>query len=96
MIYAGSRYEKSVVARVLLSNGRVEQALFTSRVLGRKTVVYNQRTMAAGERLDAWAERLYGDPKLWWVIAKANPDLFYPDNAPMGTVLRFPDATALL
>ena len=42
-------------------------------------------------RLDIIANRYYGSPSYWWVIAKANIDcLFDPFNIPAGTPLRIP------
>ena len=44
-----------------------------------------------GDRLDNLANQFYGDPSLWWYIAKANDliDL----NIPAGTSLRIPAST---
>ena len=44
-----------------------------------------------GDRLDNLAFQFYGDPSLWWYIAKAN-DLT-AINIPAGTSLRIPAST---
>ena len=44
-----------------------------------------------GDRLDNLAFQFYGDPNLWWYIAKAN-DLT-AINIPAGTSLRIPAST---
>jgi nucleoid-associated protein YgaU len=34
---------------------------------------YVEHVIVAGDRLDRLAQEYYGDPRLWWVIAQANP-----------------------
>lgn len=47
-------------------------------------------------RLDVIAQKYYGTPTYWWVIAQANPDiLFDPFNVPLGTSLRIPSVQTL-
>jgi hypothetical protein len=36
-----------------------------------------QHTLAAGDRPDALAFNYYGDPRLWWRILDANPQLVF-------------------
>ena len=43
-----------------------------------------------GDRLDLLANQYYGDPKLWWFIARANNLKF--NNIPIGTTLRIPSS----
>ena len=42
-----------------------------------------------GERLDVIAGRVYGDGRLWWVIA-ATSDIGWPMQVPPGTRLNIP------
>ena len=44
-----------------------------------------------GDRLDNLASRFYGDPQLWWFIARANN--LKTMNIPAGTSLRIPIST---
>ena len=44
-----------------------------------------------GDRLDNLAFKFYGDPNLWWYIAKANNLTFI--TIPVGTSLRIPKST---
>jgi nucleoid-associated protein YgaU len=44
-----------------------------------------------GDRFDLLANQYYGDPHLWWYIAKANNMKF--NNIEPGTVLRIPTST---
>ena len=39
---------------------------------------YVEHEIKPGDRLDTLAQAYYGDPRLWWVIAQANPDAFFP------------------
>ena len=44
-----------------------------------------------GDRCDNLAQRFYGDPTLWWFIARANN--LKTMNVPAGTSLRIPTST---
>jgi len=46
-------------------------------------------------RIDLIAQRFYGDPSLWWYIAKQNR-LADPELIPTGTVLQIPKYNTLL
>lgn len=39
---------------------------------------YVEHEIKVGERLDVLADAYYGDARLWWVIAQANPAVFFP------------------
>jgi len=41
-----------------------------------------------GDRFDLLANQFYGDPQLWWYIAKANKMKF--NNIEVGTTIRIP------
>jgi len=45
----------------------------------------------AGDRLDSIANRFYGDPTLWWFVARVNH--LTTMNVPPGTELRIPKNT---
>ncbi len=58
-----------------------------------KYIIVDNRTF---NRLDVIANRYYGSPSYWWVIAKANANcLFDPFNIPIGTSLRLPAMTSI-
>jgi hypothetical protein len=46
--------------------------------------------VVAGDRLDTISSNLYGLPDLWWRLADANPELFYPDGLLPGMIIRIP------
>jgi hypothetical protein len=45
-----------------------------------------------GDRIDLMANSYYGDPNLWWVIVKANPNKLKRDSffIPVGIQIRIP------
>lgn len=95
MITDGSRYEKSVLAQVELPNGALTWAVFAGRSVVYSEITFRYRTALAGDRFDNMAAREYSNPLLWWVIARANPEIFYPDEIPAGAVIRIPDAASV-
>lgn len=92
MIYENSRYEFDKVVMVCDHAGVSNPAIFVSPDVDRQAFYYEFITSHDGLRLDVVAQGVYGDAEKWWVIARANPEVFYPDNIPMGTVLRIPYA----
>lgn len=49
-----------------------------------------------GDRIDVLANRFYGDPVLWWVIAQANDLEILPLGLDEGLVLRVPSPRYVL
>lgn len=95
MIHDGSRYQQGQAVRVTLSDGTYQWAVFMPRQAVNTEVVYRMVTAVEGDRFDIIAAREYGDPLLWWVLAKANSEIFYPDDIPSGTLIRIPDAESI-
>ncbi len=50
----------------------------------------------SGDRIDLLANRFYGDPILWWVIAEANDLEFLPTDLIEGMQLRIPSSRYIL
>ena len=47
-------------------------------------------------RMDILANEYYGDSRLWWVIAEANPNFTYnPLDLPEGSTIKIPSITEL-
>lgn len=95
MIFAHSRYEE--VDQLFVLDGQLKRRrvvnfpyYYAANFNARKHVVRQ------GERMEQIAALYFGDPEMWWVIAVANPEVFYPEELERGTVLRIPDAPALL
>jgi hypothetical protein len=47
-------------------------------------------TVSYSDRIDLLANRFYGDPVLWWVLAAANNLDLVPSSLKPGSVLRVP------
>ena len=94
-IFVGSRYENDPVDRVLVSSGDYVPTVYHQGAPDVQVFGFSIYTAGYGERLDTLAHRFFGDAELGWAIANANPELFYPDQIPVGTVLRIPDARVL-
>ncbi len=93
MIYQDSRYEDAPVVPVRGSDG-----VFIATIqpyLGTAEVdTYTVHQVTATDSLWALAAAAYGDPELWWRIAEANLELEFPDELPVGMLLRIPVMTA--
>lgn len=92
-ISAGSWLERSSLER--LEDGEVTWTRFDAPVFspreGDVTI-----TLDYDEPPDQLAQRMYGNPRLWWVIALAN-DIMYPlGQFVRGTTLRIPDPSYVL
>lgn len=94
MIYSGSRYEDDPIDRVLVA-GEFVPTIYHTIPPPAQAFAYSLHLAEEGTRLDFLAHQFYDDPELGWIIANANPELFYPDIIPVGTVLRIPDARVL-
>ena len=53
-------------------------------------VAHSLYVVQEGDRYEALASRLFQDATLWWVIAEINPEHFYAESIPPGTVIRLP------
>lgn len=94
-IYVGSRYEDDPVDRVLAASGEFVPAVYHQDSPRVQIFGYALHVAGYGERMDLLAATHLGDPELSWIIANANPEIFYPDDIPVGTVLRIPSARVL-
>ena len=92
MIVNGPRYMGQPVVPVTLdAQGDSAVAVFGPTPTFPAAFAYY--TVVAGDRLDSIAYDLYGLPDLWWKIANANPEIFYPDNLVVGSIIRIPTVT---
>lgn len=96
MIFAHSRYETS--SQVTVKGGRdLERRLVVEAPRFYPTQFTSRKHVVSGEqRLDQISAMYFGDPEMWWVIAAANPEVFFPENLTPGTVLRIPDVPPVL
>lgn len=92
MIYENSRYEFDKVLMITDHSGTQHPAIFIAPSVDEQSFYFEYMAAHDGLRLDTVAHWVYGEAERWWVIARANPELFYPDNIPMGTRIRIPYA----
>jgi hypothetical protein len=90
VIYEGSRYENETVVRITDASGVSQPAIYVRPDIDAATFRYQLYAVQDGDRLDNLAATFFGDPEFWWVIARANPEVFYPSNLSPGMLLRIP------
>lgn len=89
MIVIGSRYAGQPVVNVPVdAEGDTTACVFGPPAAGPASFMYY--TVVQGDRLDLIAFRLYGVSDFWWKIAFANPEIVYPDNLVVGSIIRVP------
>lgn len=93
MIFQDSRYQTGTITAVLDDDGRYKTAVFPPSFDPPGT--FTTIRAVAGVSLSTVAHAAYGDPELWWHIAAANPQIFYPDDIPANTLLIVPDLGSL-
>ena len=88
---ANSRYAGNVITPVTDANGVTRQTILPTEPADK---AYQVRfyTWRMSDRLDTVAYRTYGDERLWWLIADANPEVTNLFSIPVGTVVRIPVA----
>jgi hypothetical protein len=89
-VFEGSRYENALQLRVSDAAGNVRPALYSMISGVPALATHTTYVMQEGDRYDEIANRLFGDPQLWWIIADLNPEYLYPDAVPAGSVIRLP------
>jgi LysM domain len=91
VIFQGSRYMgQPVVSVVTDAAGDTASAVYGPPPVFPVTFVYY--TVKTGDRYDTLAYELYGIADYWWKIADANPEVFYPDNLIVGSIIRIPSS----
>jgi len=90
-VFKNSRYENANLYRVLTAEGFRHPALYTNDPYP-DAFSYRRYQVKAGDRIDLLAEKFYGNSSYWWVIANANPEVFYPEDLTPGDVIRIPVA----
>lgn len=76
------------VVRVTTAKGITKTVVFGDVPARPKNYTYY--TIQAGDRFEIIAFKTLGDPRLWWKIANANPEVFYPEQLQTGAVIRIP------
>jgi len=55
-----------------------------------KSTTYYQYVTREGDNFPRIAARVFNDPTRYWEIADINPQVEWPDEIPVGTVIRIP------
>jgi nucleoid-associated protein YgaU len=88
MIFQGSRYANADVLPIAAPDGTYRSTIVPAPETSPSKATRHR--VVQGDRMDTLAFTAYGDPTLWWVIADANPLLFYPDLLVPGSVILVP------
>ena len=84
-----SRYRKEPVRRNGKVIGTSEGLVRLRRRMQRGEIALTTMTLKEGQRLDKLAHDLYGDGRLWWIIAACS-GIGWWLQAPPSTLLRVP------
>jgi nucleoid-associated protein YgaU len=76
MFFEGSRYRRVADAPFTDGQGRSVTLKATREPVATETALVYQ--VREGDRLDLLAWRFFHDPRKWWLIADANPDVLDP------------------
>lgn len=89
MFFDGSRYQRVPDATFVDGEGRRVQLKRTREPVDTELALIYQ--VRQGDRLDTLANKFFRDPRKWWLIADANPDVLTPEQLLVpGRQLRIP------
>lgn len=89
MIFPTSRYANSKIVTVQKGTRNVPVIVPSTAVVF--TFNYTFYTFGGQDRVDTIAEAFYGDPKQWWRIGDANPEILDWSLISPGTKIRIPN-----
>jgi hypothetical protein len=89
-IFDSSRYVANRLALVTDPNGVARVTILRPEPFNW-SFRYSQYVWSVDDRIDLLTSGVYGDPNLWWIIARANPEIMDWSEVAPGTVLRIPD-----
>ena len=98
-IFRNSRYLQQDKVTAIDAAGRVRSVYElrdTTVPRSEQSVHTREVTPEPGAEMQLVARELFGDQRLWWVIADHNPDVFYPLDYSDGTLLRVPPRSSIL
>ena len=88
MITATSRYANAAVDLVTDDRGTHQSVSIPTPT--DKTFSFTYYQVDEGESVDYLAYSFFGDGRLWWVLADANPEILDWSYMPGGLILRVP------
>jgi nucleoid-associated protein YgaU len=91
VITTDSRYRTATLQTVTGSDGTTRQEM---RVPFPRSRVFSftYYRIKASDRVDVLAHQNYGNGRLWWMIADANPEILDWTDLVPGTIIRVPNA----
>lgn len=88
MIQQGSRFADSTVITTEV-RGKLAQVIVPG-AQQPQTFTFLSYQLTVSDSLDLLAQRYYGDPAKWYIIADANPEIMMWWPLPVGQVIRIP------
>lgn len=85
-----SRYNNSIVQTIDAPDGPRREMRIPFPI--SRQVSYTFYRVGAGDRVDTIADDFYGDARLWWIIADANPEILDWLDLQVGNIIRVPNA----
>lgn len=89
-LFRGSRYRFGEVIQVQDSEGEVNRVHVRRNTTNIPTKGTRSYVALAGDTFEKIAEREYGDANKWYVLADANPEVFWPLDLQAGIQIRIP------
>jgi hypothetical protein len=90
MISANSRYADSALA--LIASGRGTNLTVVPSQQREWSFKFTYHQLTGSDRIDLLAVQYFGDARLWWSIADANPEVLDWSVLIPGQVIRIPNA----
>jgi nucleoid-associated protein YgaU len=88
MISPVSRYVDSTTK--LVASGRGTNLTLVPSQAREWSFRFTFHQITGSDRIDLLADQYYGDPRLWWTIADANPEVLYWGTLTPGQIIRVP------
>jgi hypothetical protein len=90
MIFVDSRYADGVLVKSFdARNNSIGVSVFRQFPVSDSEFYYYVWTQR--DRVDLVAQKLLGDPNLWWLIMDYNPEYSNPFDIPLGANIRIPN-----
>ena len=91
---AFSRYARTPILKLGEQYGTSVAATTIRQAVANGSIKTREVVVRGAERLDTMAGALFGDGRLWWILA-ATSDIGWALQVPPGTIIRVPDINAI-
>ena len=92
-IHSGSRYTAHQVSLLTGRDGITRETIMPRGRYSQSMTVVDY-VWEEDDRVDLIAAQVYGDETMWWVIARANPEILDWTELPAGRIVRVPSAVS--